>query len=328
MERKRKKLLIPKTDIVFQALFGTKGNERILEGFLTEILDSKVENISLDANQVLVREIPEDKLGILDLIANIGDKTTVNIEVQLINPYNMPERILYYWAKVYGSQIKSGESYNLLKKTISILIIDYELPELKTFKDAHTEWKLLEKRNTKVIVFKNLEIHILEIPKWIKNQNETKEGLGNWIEFLTNPESERVKMSAMKNIKLKEACEKLEYISENEQIRREIEFRRKIMMDERNRNRVLAEIKNKLDAEKSALDERANALDVEKGALAEKENALAEKKNKIDEEKNKIDEVRKKLVEGFLLINTPIEKIIEYTGLAKEEILEIKNKKE
>ncbi len=170
-------------------------------------------------------------------------------------------------------------------------------------------------------MFKNLEIHILEIPKWIKNQNETKEGLGNWIEFLTNPESERVKMSAMKNIKLKEACEKLEYISENEQIRREIEFRRKIMMDERNRNRVLAEIKNKLDAEKSALDKRANALDKRTNALDAEKNALAEKENKIDE-------VRKKLVEGFLLINTPIEKIIEYTGLAKEEILEIKNKKE
>ncbi len=111
MERKRKKLLIPKTDIVFQALFGTKGNERILEGFLTEILDSKVENISLDANQVLVREIPEDKLGILDLIANIGDKTTVNIEVQLINPYNMPERILYYWAKSYRMETIREEKY-------------------------------------------------------------------------------------------------------------------------------------------------------------------------------------------------------------------------
>ena len=101
MQSKKKKLLIPKTDVVFQALFGTKGNERILEGLLTEILENKVENVSLDANQVLVREIPEDKLGILDLRANVGEKISVNIEVQLINPYNIPERILYYWAKIY-----------------------------------------------------------------------------------------------------------------------------------------------------------------------------------------------------------------------------------
>ena len=45
MKAKKKKLLIPKTDIVFQALFGRKGNERILEGLLTEILESKVEKI-------------------------------------------------------------------------------------------------------------------------------------------------------------------------------------------------------------------------------------------------------------------------------------------
>ena len=45
MQSKKKKLLIPKTDVVFQALFGTKGNERILEGLLTEILENKVENV-------------------------------------------------------------------------------------------------------------------------------------------------------------------------------------------------------------------------------------------------------------------------------------------
>ena len=74
MKKNKKKLLIPKTDVVFQALFGTKGSERILEGLLTEILETKVENVSLDINQVLTREMPEDKLGILDLRANIGEK--------------------------------------------------------------------------------------------------------------------------------------------------------------------------------------------------------------------------------------------------------------
>ena len=64
-------------------------------------------------------------------------------------------------------------------------------------------WKLLEKRNTKAEVFKNMEIHIIEIPKWLKDKKETKEGLGSWIEFLENPESERVKMGAKKNIKLR-----------------------------------------------------------------------------------------------------------------------------
>ena len=359
MQSKKKKLLIPKTDVVFQALFGTKGNERILEGLLTEILENKVENISLDANQVLVREIPEDKLGILDLRANVGEKISVNIELQLINPYNIAERILYYWAKIYGSQIKAGENYNLLKKTISILIIDFELPELEAFKDAHTEWKLLEKRNTKVIIFKNIEIHIIEIPKWIKNRKETREGLGNWIEFLINPESEMVKMGAKKNIKLKEACEKLEYISEDEKMRRLSELRQKFILDENNRNRVLAEIENRLKEEQKKIEqegkrvkEKQNELSEKQNELSEKQNELSEKQNElrkeqnelrkkeknisekeknisekeknINEEKNKLKEEKKEIVRGLLKMKIPIEKITEFTKLTKEEILEIK----
>ena len=314
MSQKRKKLLIPKTDVVFQALFGTKGNERILEGLLTEILENKVENVSLDTNQVLAREIPEDKLGILDLRANVGEKIAVNIEVQLINPYNIPERILYYWAKIYESEIKNGEDYNLLKKTISILIIDFELTELKIFKDAHTKWKLLEKRNTDVEVFKNMEIHIIEIPKWTKNRKETREGLGNWIEFLINPESEMVKMGAMKNMKLKEACEKLEHISEDEVTRIRSEIIKKRMLDERNRNRVLAEIENGLKEEQKKIEQ-------EKKKVEQEQNKIEQEQKKVEKEKKKLKEDKEEIVKKLLSKGMTIEEIVEITGFNEEEIM-------
>ena len=225
------KLLLPKTDVVFQALFGTKGSERILGGLLTEILGYPVENISLEANQNLVREMPTEKLGILDLRANIRNNTAVNIEVQLINQQNMQARLLYYWSRIYGAQLKEGEDYNILKKTIAILIVNYEMPELEEFKDSHTKWELLEKRKPNVIVFKNIEIHILEIPKLIKYSKETEEKLGNWIEFLIKPESERVKMGAKKDKSLREAVEKLEVISGDEKMRRIAELRLKYILD-------------------------------------------------------------------------------------------------
>ena len=320
MKKKKKKLLIPKTDVVFQALFGTKGSERILEGLLTEILETKVENVSLDINQVLTREMPEDKLGILDLRANIGEKIAVNIEVQLINPYNISERILYYWSRIYANEIKSGEDYDLLKKTISILIIDFELEELKEFKDAHTKWKLLEKRNTKAEVFKNMEIHIIEIPKWLKNKKETKEGLGSWIEFLTNPESEMVKMEVMKNTKLREAYEKLEDISEDEVTRIRAEIMRKRILDERNRNRVLGEIENRLKEEQRKMKE-------EQKKVEEEQKKVEEEQKKVEEDKKKIEEERKEIVKKLLNKNITIEEIVEITTFSKEEILKIKNGK-
>lgn len=277
------KLLLPKTDVVFQALFGTKGSERILGGLLTEILGYPVENISLEANQNLVREMPTEKLGILDLRANIGNNTTVNIEVQLINQQNMQARLLYYWSRIYGAQLKEGEDYNMLKKTIAILIVNYEMPELEEFKDSHTKWELLEKRKTNVIVFKNIEIHILEIPKLIRYSQETEERLGNWIEFLIKPESERVKMGAKKDKNLKEAVEKLEVISGDEKMRRIAELRLKYILD---RNTDI-----KTGIEQGIKQERMHS-------------------------EQKILEIVKKL----LKLKMPIEQISQITGLSKDEI--------
>ena len=43
----------------------------------------------------------------------------------------MQARLLYYWSRIYGEQLKEGEDYNMLKKTIAILIVIYEMPELQ-----------------------------------------------------------------------------------------------------------------------------------------------------------------------------------------------------
>ena len=45
LKKEQKGLLKPKTDVVFQALFGVQGSERILGGLLSKIIDENVENI-------------------------------------------------------------------------------------------------------------------------------------------------------------------------------------------------------------------------------------------------------------------------------------------
>ena len=229
--KNEKGLLIPKTDVVFQALFGVKGSERILGGFLSKILNQEVKKVSLDANQNLVQETVDEKLGILDLRAIIEENIDVNIEIQLVDKANLEKRILLYWARRYGVQLKPGEDYRKLRKTIAILITDYEIPNLVWFKDAHTRWELLEKRNPEIKVFEDIEVHIIEMPKIEANPKATEKGLKNWIKFLQNPESEAVKMSNDKE--LDEAYKKLENISGDEKLRRLSELRLKAILDEK-----------------------------------------------------------------------------------------------
>ena len=56
IQEKNKKTLSPKLDVVFQALFGEVGNERITKAFLQEILKEKIDKIELNVNPILRRE--------------------------------------------------------------------------------------------------------------------------------------------------------------------------------------------------------------------------------------------------------------------------------
>ena len=101
VQEKNKKTLSPKLDVIFQALFGEVGNERITKAFLQEILKEKIEKIELNVNPILRRETIEDKMGVLDVVAKINNKQNVDIEMQMISNEKLPERILYYWARLF-----------------------------------------------------------------------------------------------------------------------------------------------------------------------------------------------------------------------------------
>ena len=119
----------PKMDIIFQAIFGEVGSENITKDFLEKILKRKIEKISLDKNPILRRELKDDKLGVLDVVTELDGKEKCNIELQLIDKNNIIERMLYYWSKMYTRQIKAGDDYNKLEKTIVILITNQPFSE-------------------------------------------------------------------------------------------------------------------------------------------------------------------------------------------------------
>ena len=140
---KRKKLLSPKQDIVFQVLFGEKGSENITKEFLEAILHEKITKVNLDKNPILRSMKPKSKKGILDVLVEIDDKEKCNIEMQVGDREDIIPRLLYYWARTYIRDLKSGEEYDKLQRTIVVLIADFELQELKEL-DFFTDWTLIE----------------------------------------------------------------------------------------------------------------------------------------------------------------------------------------
>ena len=221
----------PKMDIIFQAIFGEVGSENITKDFLEKILKRKIEKISLDKNPILRRELKDDKLGVLDIITELDGKEKCNIEMQLIDKNNIIERMLYYWSKMYTRQIKAGDDYNKLEKTIVILIADFNIKGLEEV-EYHSTWKIIETNSVKKLILTDkFELDIIELSK-IKGRENEKDQLLDWLIFLENPESERVARKMEENENLKEAVEKLDRISEDEKMQRIIELREKAIRDE------------------------------------------------------------------------------------------------
>ena len=173
MEEKKKELLDPKMDIVFQTLF-QNNKKNITTDFVSDILGERVEIIEISAEDALIKEYPEEKLGIMDLRTELEGGVKCNIEIQLRKYKNENERFLYYWANTYSRQLKRGEKYKELNKTISIIILDHEIQELEGIEELGTKWQIRDNKKGKRMLTEHLEIIILEIPKAIRVYEKNK----------------------------------------------------------------------------------------------------------------------------------------------------------
>lgn len=225
--------IVPTNDYVFKRIFGKVGNEKITKGLLSSILGQEVKNVNLEGNTILEKDLLDDKMGILDIKAKIDEKYLCDIEMQVINNNNIEKRLMYYWSKLYISGIKQGENYSNLNKTISILISNYEIENLKAIQKYHTEWKIREKDYQKTILTDVLEIHIIELPKIeeaLKYEEISKNRLLVWTKFLINPDN--LEENEMENNEdIKQAKEEVDKMKQSEYEARIAELRMKHIMD-------------------------------------------------------------------------------------------------
>ena len=228
--KKEFKILRPTNDIVFQMLFSTV-NVEITKGLISALLESEINSLELDLNKQLQGDEVDDKIGIVDLRAKIDNNIECEIEMQMIYSKNFIPRLLYYWSKLYSNQLKKGKKYDALNKTISIAIINENVPELKGLL-SHTKWQIRESGNYRKILTDKLEIHIIEIRKAIEEyKNNRKNERLQWMMFLNNPDSKEVDSIMKDNIKIKEAKNTLNDLSQDEKNQRIAELRLKNILD-------------------------------------------------------------------------------------------------
>ena len=219
------KLLSPKLDVVFRALFREE-NKRLLESLISDVIQEKVNVVTTDKNRDINIKEADEKLGIMDLRAELAGGEQCNIEIQLQPHKYENERILYYWADTYSRQLKVGDKYEELNKTISIIILNHEIEEMRGIENLGVKWQIRDNETGKRVLTDRLEIVIIEIPKARRIYEEDKANkIGQWMIFLDNPNDKEVIQIMDENKEIEEAYDELEKVSGNEELRRIAELK-------------------------------------------------------------------------------------------------------
>ena len=285
-------LLNPQIDFVFKKIFGTEKNKPILINFLnavikptTPIKDVEIKNNDID------KDFIEDKFSRLDVKATTSNKEHINIEIQVKNEYNMIQRTLYYWSKMYSEQIQNRDNYSKLERTVCINILNFKY--LKNDK-YHNAYRLKEITSNEELTDLQ-EIHFIELPKFNEIGNkeyvenvEKMDALEKWLEFLVEPESNTVRQLELSNEEIKLAKSELYRLSMDSKEREQYNMREKAIYD------------------------RISAL--------ENAEAKGKKEGKLEGKlESKLEIVRESLSQGL-----EVSLISKITGLSEEEIIKLK----
>ena len=208
-------------DYIFKRVFAYEGNESILKDLLEAILKINIQKIQIK-NPEIVPFTKEEKRGLLDIKVSLDNGTIIDIEMQMKNEKNTEERSTMYLGKMISEQLQSGEEYNLLKKSIVIFITNYNFLKRNSyhnvgkmkFDDAIKEEYVEEDE----IASKYLEIHYIELPKFVKRNPEKYTKLDQWMCLFTQ-NREGIEMAEKENKEIKRAVRALDFISADEKER-------------------------------------------------------------------------------------------------------------
>ena len=287
------KLLDPKNDYVFKRIFGHTGNEDITKSFLSSIIPDKIEKIELDCNPIMDKDLLDDKLGILDIKARLNDNVVCNVEMQICDKKNIEKRLLFYWSKMYSQGIKQGQDYDELKRTIVILISDYNLEKLKKIPEYVTKWNIREEKYGKIILTDVLEIYIIELNKLENGAVKDNQKLNSWLYFIKNS-----KVVVNKNMREEDI----------EEIKKAQKILEDISADEH--EKWLAEMRLKYIRDKHAIED----FGYDKGYKSGQSKGIEIGSTKKQEE----------IARNLKKENVDIQFIARVTGLTEEEIEKIK----
>src|SRR5580704_4225433 len=182
----------PKTDFVFQRIFGSEDHKTALIGFLNDILQldqtHRVTSVMLLPPEQRPK-VSELKYSIVDVKCVDVRGTTYVVEMQVFNVEAFEKRVIYNVAKAYTNQFGVGFAYPELDDVIGISICDFELwPRAQApHVPMLSRWRMQEQQSG-VIGLPQLQLVFLELPKY-SGGDDPQSFVDKWAYFFREAEN-------------------------------------------------------------------------------------------------------------------------------------------
>ena len=215
-----KKIYKPTNDYVFSRIFGYKKNWELLKDLLEAILpDIPIKKIKLVKQYSLDKDTVKNRGAVLDVLAELNDNTTVNVEMQMTDYENTVERSVFYDSGIYHEGLVKNEDFKNAKRVIGIWILGYNIFESGPFHEIAK----LRREYENILLTDKMELHYIQLPKFKEKCKRISSKLEQWLTFILNEDVEEVKM--IDNEFVQRAEDELEYINADEEERMRAKFR-------------------------------------------------------------------------------------------------------
>ena len=271
-------------DFFFKAFL--QQNEIALRGLLCAILSMEPESITeiVITNPIREGEMVDDKNVILDIQVEINHAQIINLEMQVENLGNWPERSLTYLCRMFD-QLKSGEDYKKVKKTLHIGILDYtpkDFPKV-LYSDYYLyDLKTGHKYSDKFGIYM-LQLNQLGNPE----DEEQMPEIYYWAQLFKATTWEEIRMLAEKNETIKKSIVTLKELTADEQAKMQMEARERYRRD-----MVAAQdfVWEQSEEKIRELEDNLQQSHVENEKLQKEKNEIQKEKNEIQKENAEMSE--------------------------------------
>ena len=296
-----------KTDTLFKMLF--VNHKDLLKNLVASLLGIQQESIEQFAvrNEEMPPEILGDKFCRLD-INMIVNGQRVDLEIQVANEGDYPERVMLYWAREFSTALPAGQSYAMLPRTIIISIIDFRLFDCAEY---HSFFQPLEVSRYTLLSDK-MGFHFFELKKLPEDVSD-KDGLLLWLSlFKAETEDDLQKIKEMGVPAMEQAINAYYSITASSEFREIERLREKARHDEAQALYHAEQKGMQKGRQEGRLEGRKEGLQkgMEKGLQKGRQEGISERN---------IEFARTMLADG-----EPVSKIMHYTGLTQTEVEDLR----